>query len=339
MLFNKISVKTKYGFSLFEVVVTMSIIAIFIAAASNIFTQKFKRKLALPIHGRFECYYDDDGDLHEKQVSEKTVIKDEKVSADANGRYYCSYDPVKAAAYLVINGVGGGGAGASNYGGSAGDYKSIFLPTTTHKLRIVPGKGATNATGDSVDKNFGDATLVYDVDSAPAGSSFGRIVINIPGGRSAFDNPNDAFVRSCRISYTGFTCLREPYCSVDNTTRRISVGYCEANGDDIKNEKQESLTYTDLINGAQSGFDMTTQVLSYSKLTTEEAGYINVDEVIYTIAVQFEGNFTEASQLSGFESYLNALELEDGVAALARIPGSGGAKQSSGGDGAVVIAW
>ena len=55
--------KIKYGFSMFEVCVTMAIVVIFIAACSNVFTTRHKARTETYNHGRYECYWaEDDSD-------------------------------------------------------------------------------------------------------------------------------------------------------------------------------------------------------------------------------------------------------------------------------------
>lgn len=326
MFFEKISKKNKFGFSLFEVVVTMAIVSIFIAACTNVFTQKYKKKVALPAHGRFECYYDSTGLLTERLVSENVVVSE---THPAEG--YCYFEPLKSASYFVVNAVGGGGAGGTTYGGSAGEYSSIFLTTTTHRLKIYPGVAAKyDATNNTYDARGGD-TFITDTDSN------NREVIRMRGGRSSSGNKID--LKTCNVSYRGYSCRLEPYCTIDNDNSRAWVGYCNSNGTSTSAESKESVSYSSIISkySGASYADLSKGTLTYSK--TASNGYMEANKVVYTISVTISGNFTPNAQPSDFNFYLQALDLDGGVAALMPLPGAGGAIKNNGGGGAVVIAW
>ena len=328
MLTDRLLKKNKYGFSLFEVVVTMAIIAIFIAAASNVFTQKFKRKVALPAHGRFECYYDNAGNLTQRYISENVLVND---FHPAEG--YCTFEPKKAAQYLVINAVAGGGAGGATYGGSAGVYKSVFLTTTTHTLRIYPGRGASyDPVNNLISSEYGEPTYMTDEDSD------NRDVLRIDGGRS---NSGDMLlVKSCSVGYAKYVCRRDPFCRIDNVARTLSVGYCSGEGDELAYEQTETVSFNTAFNDYRNNnmADLSDVVLSYSKLR-DTGIYLAPKEAIYTLALEVQGNFTGQRQASGFENYLEALDTDEGVATMNPSPGTGGAVAENGGNGAVVIAW
>lgn len=328
MLLDALRKKNKYGFSLFEVVVTMAIIAIFIAAASNVFTQKFKRKVALPAHGRFECYYDNAGNLTQRYISENVLVND---FHPAEG--YCTFEPKKAAQYLVINAVAGGGAGGATYGGSAGVYKSVFLTTTTHTLRVYPGRGATyDAVNNLVLGDYGEQTYMTDEDSD------NRDVLRIDGGRS---NSGDMLlVKDCSVGYAKYVCRRDPYCRVDNVARQLTVGYCSSEGDSLSYEREDIISFDTAFYEYRNNnkADLSNVILSYSKLV-DTGVYLAPKEAIYTLALQVQGNFTGERQASGFENYLDALDTDEGIATMNPLPGTGGAVAENGGNGAVVIAW
>ncbi len=328
MLSNTLLKKNKYGFSLFEVVVTMAIVAIFIAAASNVFTQKFKRKVALPAHGRFECYYDNAGNLTQRYVSENVLVNDFHPTEG-----YCTFEPKQTAQYLVINAVGGGGAGGAMYGGSAGIYKSIFLTTTTHVLHIYPGRGATfNPANNLVDDDFGGQTYLVDANSN------NHDVIRLDGGRS---NSGDMLlVKDCSVSYARYTCRRDPYCRVNNEARQLIVGYCTANGDSLSDEAEDAVPFDTAFYEYRDNNreDLSNVVLSYSKRLDSDDDLLQY-EALYTLALQVQGNFTGERQSSGFDTYIEALEIKDGIAATDPAPGTGGGIGEDGGNGAVVIAW
>lgn len=328
MIADALRKKNKYGFSLFEVVVTMAIVAIFIAAASNVFTQKFKRKVALPAHGRFECYYDNAGNLTQRYLSENVLVND---FHPAEG--YCTFEPKKAAQYLVINAVGGGGAGGNAYGGSAGVYKSVFLTTTTHTLRVYPGRGATyDAATNTVLTDYGEQTYMTDVDSD------NRDVLRLDGGRS--NSGGMLLVKDCSVGYAKYVCRRDPFCRIDNVARQLSIGYCSDEGDSISYESTDTISFDTAFYDYRytDRSELSNVVLSYSKLV-DTGEYLAPKEAIYTLALQVEGNFTGERQPSGLEYYLDALDFDEGIAAVNPVPGTGGAPRENGGNGAVVIAW
>lgn len=326
MFLEKFAKKNKFGFSLFEVVVTMSIVAIFIAACTNVFTQKYKRKVALPAHGRFECYYDSTNLLTERLISENVVVSETHPETG-----YCYFEPSKAASYFVVNAVGGGGAGGTAYGGSAGEYTSIFLTTTTHRLKVYPGLGATfNATDNTFEAKGAD-TYITDTDSN------NREVIRMRGGRSSSGNKVE--LKTCAVSYRAYSCRLEPYCNIDNDNSQVTVGYCSYNSDSTSAEQKSTISYSTILSkySGTSNLELSKGTLIYSYTTS--GGYLEPNKIIYNISVTIAGNFTPDSQASDFAFYLDALKLDEGVATVNPIPGTGGAIKTNGGNGAVVIAW
>ena len=330
MLFDKFYKKNKYGFSLFEVCVTMTIIGIFIAAASNVFTQKYKRKVALPAHGRFECYYDNAGALTQRYMSENVVVNDFHPATE-----YCTFEPKKAAAYLVINAVGGGGAGGVNYGGSAGEYQSVFLTTTTHNLKVYPGQGATySPETNTVLASYGGDTYITDDDSD------NREVIRMKGGRS--QSGDQLMIDACRFAYSKYTCRREPFCRIYSDTRQIEVNYCDGDGDDLSNEETVTYSFNTVLSryNSMDKAELTEMILTYS-MTEDTGEYMAPLDYIFTLALEVSGNFTGVQQTSKFQEYVDALDLseDEGVGSMNPTAGSGGGRRQSGGHGAVVIAW
>ena len=86
--------------------------------------------------------------------------------------------------------------------------------------------------------------------------------------------------------------------------------------------------------------ELTEMVLTYSK-TYNTGQYLAPKGITYTLALEVSGNFTGAQQTSKFQEYIDALDLGDaeGVGSMNPTAGSGGGRQTSGGHGAVVIAW
>lgn len=330
MMYDFITKKNKLGFSLFEVVVTMSIVAIFIAACSNVFTKRYKKRVALSQHGRLECYYDNDGNLTQRLFSEKVLVGgEEKIT----GKTYCEFTPSNASAYLIINTVGGGGSGGDEFGGSAGVYSSTFLTTTNHQLRLYPGKGATVGTSQ------GGASVVRDHDSGD------RIVVNNAGGRS--NSGSNYYLQDCSVSYAAYACAQEPACTLNNDTKNARISYCKSDGSaaNHENEGEETLSYSALVDYAinkssvGSISDLSNVMLNYSKDVTETEGENTYKVRYYSLAFKLDGNFTAEQEKSDIENYIKGLGIESGVATLSPKAGFGGAKNQSGGNGAILVVW
>ena len=326
MFLDKFTKKNKFGFSLFEVVVTMAIVAIFIAACTNVFTQRYKKRVALPAHGRFACCYDSTNLLTERLISENVVVSETHPETG-----YCYFEPLKAASYFVVNAVAGGGAGGTTYGGSAGEYTSIFLTTTTHRLKIYPGLGATYNAADNTFEPKGADTYITDTDSD------NREVVRMIGGRSSSGNKVD--LKTCAVSYRAYSCRLEPYCYIDNENSKVTVGYCSYNSDSTDAEKRATVTYSTILDNysGSSNLELSKGTLIYSYATA--GNYLEPSKVVYNLSVTIAGNFTPDAQASDFALYLGALNLDDGIAAVEPKPGTGGAIKTNGGNGAVVIAW
>ena len=331
MIYDFITKKNKLGFSLFEVVVTMSIVAIFIAACSNVFTKRYKKRVALSQHGRLECYYDNDGKLTQRLFSEKVLVGgEEKIT----GKDYCEFTPSNASAYLIINTVGGGGSGGDEFGGSAGQYSSTFLTTTNHQLRLYPGLGA------AVGASQGGESKVRDHDSGD------RIVVNMAGGRS--NSGANYYLKDCSVAYVAYTsCGQEPACVLNNEAKTARVSYCKSDGTDEthENEGEETLSYSTLVDYAisksssSSISDLSDVMLNYSKDVTEAEGENTYLVRYYSLAFKLDGNFTETQEKSDIENYITGLGIENGVATLNPKAGFGGAKGQKGGNGAILVVW
>ncbi len=313
MIIEKLK-KNKFAFSLFEVVVTMAIVSIFIAACTNVFTQKYKKKVSLPNHGRFECYYNSEGVLTERLVSESVVSEKHPVDG------YCTFVPLKSAAYFVINAVGAGGAGGTQFGGAAGADASIFLPTTTHTMYVYPGEAAKfDSTTNTTTAARGGTTKVIDQISH-------KEIIVLLGGRSNSGSKVD--FESCSVSYAKYTCRLSPYCNIDNENSRFQIGYCSASSTDVSAEKSLNLSYTDFLRSYSGS--------STSDLSQDTLTYLHKD---FLLTAYMSGNYTQLAQESRFKLYISALRLDSGIAVLDPSPGTGGALKRDGGTGAVIIAW
>ncbi len=314
--------KTKFGFSLFEVLVTMTIVAIFICASSNIFTQKHTKRVALPNHGRFECYYDDSGKLMQRIVSEDFVTENKNVTSSG----YCSFKPNKAAAYLVISAVGGGGYGGTTYGGSAGEFVGLFLSSTSHHLQLYPGKAA-----GSVNEN-GGTTEVIDKGDDDTGSD---VIISAEGGRS--DSSSDLSLKNCRIIYAKYTCNTTASCESDDENQKVSVNYCQSDdyyGTSTTADQSAEIAYS-TIYGSYSSEYTAEQIKSRALTYT----YLKDGATCYSLAVDLDGNYTEYEEDSEMNNYIRSLGITEGIGGLSPAPGNGGAAGQKGGTGAVFITW
>ncbi len=344
-MLEKFKTKSKFGFSLFEVVVTMSIVAIFVAACSNIFTQRHKTRISLPAHGRFACYYDDSGNLKQEMYSENVELESRTVTGK------CSFTPPRTASYLIIAAVGGGGYGGTTYGGSAGSYTSVFLSSTTHQLNLYPGRAAASS---GVAR--GETTRIDDI--GDTGTDTPKTIVELEGGRS--DSSSNLLFKDCTISYSEFACRLEAACHSDENSKVVSVSYCSENDPTFTKtevEKTVEIPFDDSVSRTDDDgvaipsirsvySDMTPAQLAEGSVSytfsrmIEVPGYADPQEQIYfTFAVVVEGNYTPDEDISPINGYINALGIETGIGALSVSPGNGGAKNKKGGTGAVLIVW
>ena len=236
----KKTLNKKYGFSLFEAVVVMGIVAIFVAAATNVFTKKHKQVQEKTPHGRFECYYS--GDQLVQQLFTENMSQQKQNVSD-----HCTFKPVKNAPYYVVNLVGGGGAGSSSqYGGGAGEYRSFFVTTIEKELQITPGKAGTSS-GDS-----GEESVAYNITNAGEKEDLATVA----GGQYGFNinTLSGNNVSDCSVNNTGYVCNKDPVCI--HYGNYIFVGYCKE--DERKDENKpdaytsETVTYDNIKNKVHS---------------------------------------------------------------------------------------
>ncbi len=321
------SKKYNFGFSLFEVVVTMAIVAIFVAACSNVFTQKYKKKTAIPPHGRMECYYDNAGQLTERMLSENVIISD---THPADG--YCTFKPLSSSSYLIVNAVGGGGAGGQQYGGSKGEYQSLFLTTTTHTLHLYPGNPANvDATNPATFDPKAEDTYIADADDND------REILRVAGGLS--NSGSNITLKSCSVSYAEYSCRLTPSCTIDAANNRVIVKYCNQNGEAYNLEKSINIDYSTILS-EYSGTDtaeLARGILVYRYYNTP--AYLQDPVNYFALSIQLDGNFTQDEEPSDLEYYITGLEIKDGIALTSPRAGTGGAVGSKGGTGAVIIVW
>lgn len=343
--------RTSTGFSLFEVIVTMTIIAIFLAAATNVFTKRYKKRVSVHTHGRIECYYNKNGELWQREFtgSRKTYDGRAKDEDGNENDSYCAFTPSKSSAYLVINTAGGGGGGGGTYGGSAGGYENTFVNVTTHKLRLYPGKGGAESA-DGEDSYVEQADDSDDFDS----------IIEAEGGRG--DSGSNYYITDCSVSYTKYSCSNAR-CTVDNDDRKVTVRYGRtATACNNSNYTTETFKFDTVKEAAASveeeddDIDLSDVMLTYNYSDDDDYG----NTILYfTIAFRLDGNFTEEREESGLEKYIAGLDIHDGIGSYdpddddddgsdensesdvweGFSPGSGGAPGEAGGTGAVLIVW
>lgn len=302
-----LSYKNKLGFSLFEVVVTMSIVAIFIAACTNVFTQKYKGKSSTPMHGRFECYYNSAGTLMQKyDAGTPTAVTTP----------YCEFSPNSAVAYYIINAVGGGGAGGTILGGTKGEYNSVFMTTINSDLQLYPGKGALAGSSDA----RGERSYVM----AEQITGENREILSVEGGLSAVGNSVN--LNNCDVAFAEYACTLTPKCTSDNETRTVKVEYCSEICADNSCWADETLSFNTILAQYSAGLPS-----SNNLYYTNAAGY--------TLHLAVEGNSTENEDTSGMMDYFEALKEQETTGAYTEHAGNGGAKEQNGKTGAIVIVW
>lgn len=99
----------KYSaFSLAEMLLVLLIMSFLSMAIAPYVTKKVKKDTFRQPHGRFECFWDENGRLIQYNVLEKGA--GERI--DRTGVGYCEFEPVARAAFYLVQGVGGGGGGA-----------------------------------------------------------------------------------------------------------------------------------------------------------------------------------------------------------------------------------
>jgi len=231
--------KTKYGFSLFEVCVTMAIVVIFIAACSNVFTTRHKKQLANPIHGHYECYRDEYGSVYWQTFNENGPVGPRDGGSPDD---VCVFTPPKSASFLTINAVAAGGTGGDIYGGTAGEFANMFLSATNETIFMVPGHSAPASDDDKVTGS--PTTLSVHQKVNPDGSKggyeldgFGNLVnpfIYLKGGRNGKNK--DVSFKSCSVVSSKYVCPISPVCNLKPNAfdgkGGIELGFCYKNFND-----------------------------------------------------------------------------------------------------------
>lgn len=300
----------KLAFSLFETLVVMGIVAVFVAASANVFTKKRTRIAEKTPHGRFECYYN--GSTLRQQYFVENISKPvETVSV-------CKFKPIKNAPYYIVNLVGGGGAGSSSSsgnGGGAGEYRSFFVTHIQKELQITPGKGSTNSS------TAGGASIVNSVETTGT-----KTIASVNGGTYGFNKStmNGESVSSCDILEAKYVCSREPVCHAYKDY--VQVSYCKE--DDLAGENETTAFVTENLQFKDIN---SSTVLSGDNVTYTKSG------TIYKFALTVKANMGKGEDVSEFNTYLKAIGVASGI--IGASPGNGGAQGQSGKHGGAVIIW
>lgn len=307
----------KIAFSLFEAVVVMGIVAIFVASATNVFTKKHKKQTEKPPHGRFECYYQDN------KLVQQTFYENMSGQIQTLTTDYCTFKPVRRASYYVLNLVGAGGGGTSSYGGSAGTYRSFFIPTIQKELHVYPGKGTSTTGGQSfVREKLTDGNM--------------KDLASVQGGQSGFDleSISAKHVSSCAVTKQKYACNIDAFCTIYE--QYLYVTYCVAEEMSSENNEdahaEDNVTYGDI--SRKGTYNSTTRKVTYDKpgITTGPS------ESPYTLTLDVVANTAgQDGELSEFVGYLHAIGVNSPIVTAS--PGSGGAKSENGKHGGAIITW
>ena len=318
----KISQHKKIAFSMLEACITMFMVAVFTAAATNIFTQKHQKVAHTTSHGAFECYYNEEGALCQRSASEGIYQN------PTCGIVECSFRPSRAAEYFVVNAIGGGGGGnTAGLGGTSGEYRTFFIPSIAKELRIVPGVAGLAGSSPTAGSN----TEVRNTD--------GEILLIAYGGKAGFVNTTSYIntikaeeIFSCSLYFEdGSTALEtcaekgtNPSCSVG--TSSITANYCRA------------ITSRSLPTNSDLFFDLDDNLyFADSSMRTTANG---VKMYLYVRDEVLNFNDTVNEDPSKLNEYLDAAQLGDDIDVRdAGTGGRGGASAENGKSGAVLIVW
>ena len=350
------------GFSLLEACVVMLILSIFIAVMANVIPQKAKKKVSSEAHGRFECYYKADGTLYQQTFTGNLGSGEAVATETVDTKPACKFQPPFYAKYIIIDAVGGGAGGGTSVGGGEGGFVSSFYTSISKSYMIVPGKGgAVNNNGEPTLIKSGSSTLL----TANGGKS-----------KSSLDNTTVDDILSCVVTdYTTdsyYDCKTSPTCEI--VDGKVRVSFCRTKD----NYKTVDLTYkaydssgkliTDnpryIVNDVTvgGGHKITEQSSAtnvwkyhdislfsdYSDATNPiyQAGWVpDVNDIwtpsLYTLEITMDIDVNEASpessSTSNLERYIESMKYTSPISTVH--PGQGGAANTAGTAGAVIILW
>ncbi len=245
---NKDFLKSKLGFSLFEALVVMSIVSIFVAIMASVVPHKAKPKISSEAHGGFECYYSGNN-LYSRTISvgREGPAKAENKS-DSYGKY-CEFKPDQYVKYLIFNTVGGGSLGSSSTGGHAGEFMSAFISTPKSIYRIYPGKGGTASHPDGYPTYIKEPTNLT------------KSIVEVAGGKqtlsalnSKFSDIQEVYVLQAMDSTTpGYGCSYYPRAWIDQDDGRVHVVACMSST--VIQEDTYEYNHSETLEPALTGLD------------------------------------------------------------------------------------
>lgn len=109
---NKNYTKKHFAYTLAEMLVVLVIISVVLISLPSATKKLFAVKEVKNYHGRFECYWDDDGKLNYFYMKERAGLAPEIKEGQLDGDV-CDFVPPLTYPYLMIHAVGGGGAGGN----------------------------------------------------------------------------------------------------------------------------------------------------------------------------------------------------------------------------------
>lgn len=314
-----VKIKNKVAFSMLEACITMFMVAVFTAAASNIFTQKHQKVAHTTSHGSFECYYNTEGQICQRMAQEGIY------QAPTCGLAECTFKPLKASEYYVVNAIGGGGGGnTAGLGGSAGEYRTFFIPSISKELKIIPGQGGLAGSSPAA----GQDTIIRNTD--------GESLLIAYGGKAGYLNESSykntiqaEDIYACSLYFgDGSTALE--YCATNNRNP-----YCQVNTSSVYAEYCIDRDTINLPSSSYLYFDTEGQLYAANSYMSNR----NVRMYLYVRDEVKNFNNTTGEAPSKLDEYLDAAELNDANVWRMGIGGKGGHGAENGTPGAVLIVW
>lgn len=363
----------KFGFSLLEALIVMAIASIFIAVMANVVPHKPKAKLSAEVHGGFECYWND-GTLYSRTITVNNEDQGKPVVCNPEEECdHCEFRPPQALSYMIFNAVGGGSYGGVDNGGGAGQYTSAFVSIPQKVYRLYPGKGGTSGHHDGYETTVkpgleGNDTIVNvsgGNDATTAIHTKITDIVDIQATGMASDTPQFGCTFSPRAWVGEDDKIHVQYCTTKTTVTEKTLNYSTTSGN-IKTKYQTIITSPVVGTGAGvlSGLRKNKNG-TYSNNTWEyydidvllDNGYdpannnlpkgCTFDKIIemndpmcpsrYKLTIKLNipdnGENGATSELTKYAELL-------GYSGLKNIkPGNGGAINSNGNDGAVLVSW
>lgn len=315
----KHSAKRKYGFSMLEAAVTMLMVAVFTAAATNVFTRKHQKVAHTTSHGSFECYYNEAGQICQR-MSQEGIYQEPSCELPE-----CTFKPLKASEYYVVNAIGGGGGGnTAGLGGSAGEYRTFFIPSISKELRIIPGKGGTAGSTPA----DGEATVIENTD--------GESLLIAYGGKGGY--VNESTYKSTIKAEDIYACslyFGDGSTALESCASRDKTPYCQINTQSVYAEYCVDRDTISLPSSSYLYFDTDNQLYAQNSYMRNR----NVKMYLYVRDEVLNFNTTRNEAPSKLDEYLDAAELDDANVWRMGIGGSGSPNAQDGTPGAVLIVW